>query len=110
MSLARTWRVEYRPLRSGHRRRKRCVPPVSRSDTRQRSRRSRGSSRRSRVESKRRKSSDVIRIGTRASELALRQARLVERALLERGFKSELVTFKTTGDKKLDQPLSEIGA
>jgi hydroxymethylbilane synthase len=41
----------------------------------------------------------VVRIGTRASELALRQARLVE-----------LVTFKTTGDKNLDQPLSEIGA
>jgi hydroxymethylbilane synthase len=53
---------------------------------------------------------DVIRIGTRASELALRQARLVEAALLARGFRSELVTFKTTGDKKLDQPLTEIGA
>jgi hydroxymethylbilane synthase len=53
---------------------------------------------------------DVIRIGTRASELALRQARLVESALLARGFRSELVTFKTTGDKKLDQPLTEIGA
>jgi hydroxymethylbilane synthase len=52
----------------------------------------------------------VVRIGTRASELALRQARLVESALLARGIKSELVTFKTTGDKKLDQPLTEIGA
>lgn len=51
-----------------------------------------------------------MRIGTRASELALRQARLVEDALLARGIASELVTFKTTGDKKLDQPLSEIGA
>ena len=56
------------------------------------------------------KASDTIRIGTRASELALRQARLVERALIERGLRAELVTFKTTGDKKLDQPLSEIGA
>ena len=54
--------------------------------------------------------SDVIRIGTRASELALRQARLVESALIQRGLRAELVTFKTTGDKKLDQPLSEIGA
>src|SRR5207244_9189236 len=27
-----------------------------------------------------------------------------------RGVISELVTFKTTGDKKLDQPLTEIGA
>ncbi len=53
---------------------------------------------------------DVVRIGTRASELALRQARLVESALLARGIISELVTFKTTGDKKLDQPLTEIGA
>jgi hydroxymethylbilane synthase len=52
----------------------------------------------------------VIRIGTRASELALRQARLVEYALMQRGFQAELVTFKTIGDKKLDQPLSEIGA
>jgi hydroxymethylbilane synthase len=40
----------------------------------------------------------------------LRQARLVENALLARGIRSELVTFKTTGDKKLDQPLTEIGA
>jgi hydroxymethylbilane synthase len=52
----------------------------------------------------------VVRIGTRASELALRQARLVESALLLRGIASELVTFKTIGDKKLDQPLTEIGA
>ncbi|MFL5566564.1 MAG: hydroxymethylbilane synthase, partial [Gemmatimonadaceae bacterium] len=52
----------------------------------------------------------VVRIGTRSSELALRQARLVENALLARGIASELVTFKTTGDKKLDQPLTEIGA
>jgi hydroxymethylbilane synthase len=51
----------------------------------------------------------VVRIGTRASELALRQARMVEAALLARGIEAELVTFKTTGDKKLDQPLSEIG-
>src|SRR5437762_9840256 len=53
---------------------------------------------------------DVVRIGTRASELALRQARLVENALLEHGIASELITFKTSGDKKLDQPLTEIGA
>ena len=52
----------------------------------------------------------VVRIGTRASELALRQARLVEKALFARGVECELITFKTTGDKKLDQPLTEIGA
>ena len=60
--------------------------------------------------SKRKTASDVVRIGTRASELALRQARLVENALVARGISAELVSFKTTGDKKLDQPLSEIGA
>lgn len=52
----------------------------------------------------------VILIGTRGSELALRQARLVEEALAQVGLAAELVTFKTKGDKNLDQPLSEIGA
>ncbi|MEO8575372.1 MAG: hydroxymethylbilane synthase [Gemmatimonadales bacterium] len=52
----------------------------------------------------------VIRVATRSSELALRQARIVEAALETRGFACEIVTFKTTGDKKLDEPLSEIGA
>jgi hydroxymethylbilane synthase len=61
------------------------------------------------VPSSKKTDSGVVRIGTRASELALRQARLVETALLARGIESELITFKTTGDKKLDQPLSEIG-
>ena len=53
---------------------------------------------------------EVVRIGTRASELALRQARVVQAALGARGVAAELVTFKTTGDKQLDQPLSAIGA
>ena len=52
----------------------------------------------------------LIRIATRSSELALRQARIVQSALETRGFVCEVVTFKTTGDKKLDEPLSEIGA
>ena len=51
-----------------------------------------------------------IRIGTRSSELALRQARQVQSALESRGHVSELVTFKTVGDKRLDEPLSSIGA
>ena len=51
----------------------------------------------------------VIRIGTRGSELALRQARMVERALTERGYATELVTFTTLGDLRLDQPLHGIG-
>lgn len=56
------------------------------------------------------RSSNVIRIATRSSELALRQARIVEAALEAQGLTCELVTFKTTGDKKLDEPLSAIGA
>ena len=51
-----------------------------------------------------------FRIGTRGSELALRQARLVEHALNARGVETKVVTFKTTGDKRLDEPLSVIGA
>ncbi|MDB4875093.1 MAG: hemC [Gemmatimonadetes bacterium] len=49
-------------------------------------------------------------IATRASELALRQARMVQQALLERGVASELKTYRTMGDKRLDEPLSSIGA
>jgi len=51
----------------------------------------------------------AVRIGTRASELAMRQARMVVRALAERGVQSELVTYTTTGDLRLDQPLHGIG-
>ncbi len=51
-----------------------------------------------------------IRIGTRTSELALRQARMVQAALAEQGLESALVTYKTVGDKRLDEPLSSIGA
>ena len=54
--------------------------------------------------------SDVIRIGTRASELALRQAALVESALVARGLTVEIVRIRTTGDKKTQEPLSAIGA
>jgi hydroxymethylbilane synthase len=51
-----------------------------------------------------------LRIGTRSSELALRQARLVQAALTARGVESELTTYRTLGDKRLDEPLSAIGA
>jgi hydroxymethylbilane synthase len=51
-----------------------------------------------------------VRIATRASELALRQGRIVGAALEAAGHTCEIVTFKTTGDKRLDEPLSEIGA
>jgi len=56
---------------------------------------------------------DAVRpliIATRASELALRQARQVQQALLELGTASELKTYRTTGDKRIDEPLSSIGA
>lgn len=53
---------------------------------------------------------DLVRVGTRSSELALRQAGLVQSALVARGFAVELVTIRTTGDKKTQEPLSEIGA
>ena len=52
----------------------------------------------------------TIRIGTRSSELALRQARLVQAALEGQGLTCELVTYRTVGDKRLDEPLSSIGA
>jgi hydroxymethylbilane synthase len=51
----------------------------------------------------------IIRIGSRASALAVKQARMVEAALADRGVVCELITFTTTGDKKLDEPLSVIG-
>lgn len=52
----------------------------------------------------------AIRIGTRGSELALRQARQVEAALAARGMSAELVVIRTTGDRRIDEPLSSIGA
>jgi hydroxymethylbilane synthase len=51
----------------------------------------------------------AIRIGTRASELALRQAAIVRAALEAQGIASEIVKIKTSGDKNLDQPLAQIG-
>ena len=49
-------------------------------------------------------------IATRSSELALRQARQVQSALEAAGVDAELKTYKTLGDKRLDEPLSAIGA
>ena len=49
-------------------------------------------------------------IATRSSELALRQATQVQSLLEARGVGSELKTYKTVGDKRLDQPLASIGA
>ncbi|HET9424951.1 MAG TPA: hydroxymethylbilane synthase [Gemmatimonadaceae bacterium] len=55
-------------------------------------------------------SAKTFRIATRSSELALRQARMVADLLQSAGVPCELVTYKTTGDRNLAQPLSEIGA
>ncbi|HVZ76660.1 MAG TPA: hydroxymethylbilane synthase [Gemmatimonadaceae bacterium] len=51
----------------------------------------------------------VVRIATRSSDLALRQAMMVQGALAARGVSAELVKYRTVGDKKLDEPLSAIG-
>ncbi len=58
---------------------------------------------------RRRAAGDPVRIATRGSELALRQARMVQQALASRGIVSELKTFTTVGDRKLDVPLASIG-
>lgn len=53
--------------------------------------------------------SKPIRIGTRDSELALWQAKLVQKLLEEAGHKTILVPVKSTGDLVLDKPLYELG-
>jgi hydroxymethylbilane synthase len=50
-----------------------------------------------------------LRIGTRGSLLALWQANTVSDLLAESGFRTEIVTIKTTGDKRTDVPLASIG-
>ncbi len=51
---------------------------------------------------------EKIKIGTRASKLALWQANFVAQKLSE-NFPVELVKIQTTGDKILDAPLAKIG-
>ena len=53
--------------------------------------------------------SRAIRIGTRGSQLALWQANEVARKLSERGYRPEIVTIKTSGDKRQDVSLAAIG-
>jgi hydroxymethylbilane synthase len=50
-----------------------------------------------------------IRIGTRGSALALWQANETKRLLAEAGFDSEIITVKTTGDKRQNVSLASIG-
>ncbi|WP_075341302.1 hydroxymethylbilane synthase [Tenacibaculum agarivorans] len=51
----------------------------------------------------------IIRIGTRDSELALWQAKKVQKLLHQEGYQSEIVPIKSTGDIILDKPLYELG-
>lgn len=51
----------------------------------------------------------TIRIGTRDSELALWQAKTVEKQLNDLDFKTEIIAVKSDGDIVLDKPLYELG-
>jgi hydroxymethylbilane synthase len=50
-----------------------------------------------------------VRIGTRGSQLALWQAGETARQLANAGFETELVTIRTTGDRRADVSLAAIG-
>lgn len=51
----------------------------------------------------------TIRIGTRDSELALWQAKTVEKKLNDLGYATEVIAVKSQGDIILDKPLYELG-
>lgn len=51
----------------------------------------------------------TIRIGTRGSQLALWQANEVSKRLREQGHRTEIVPIRTTGDKRQDVSLADIG-
>lgn len=53
--------------------------------------------------------SNLIRIGTRGSALALWQARWVQTILTSIGLKSELVPIPSSGDQQQQKPLYELG-
>ncbi|HEY2094540.1 MAG TPA: hydroxymethylbilane synthase [Thermoanaerobaculia bacterium] len=53
--------------------------------------------------------SKVVRVGTRGSQLALWQANETARLLTAAGYQPEIVTIKTTGDKRADVSLASIG-
>jgi len=54
--------------------------------------------------------SGSLKIGTRSSALALAQAHQVQAELLAVGVPSELVTYTTIGDRRLDVALTAIGS
>ncbi len=51
----------------------------------------------------------VLRIGTRDSELAIYQAKKVQKAIKKLGKSSELKLIKSSGDKNLIQPIYKMG-
>lgn len=51
----------------------------------------------------------MIRIGTRASQLALWQANLVKTQLENLGYQTQIIEVSSTGDEVLDKPLHQIG-
>lgn len=51
----------------------------------------------------------MIRIGTRASQLALWQANLVKSQLEKLGYQAQIIEVSSTGDEVLDKPLHQIG-
>jgi hydroxymethylbilane synthase len=51
----------------------------------------------------------TLRIGTRGSALALWQANTVASLLAARGVQAEIVTYKTSGDRLQEAPLTEVG-
>ncbi|MFQ5913804.1 MAG: hydroxymethylbilane synthase [Nitrospinota bacterium] len=53
--------------------------------------------------------SRVLRVGSRGSALAWRQAESVRDALMQRGVRAELIRIHTQGDRIIDRPLTAIG-
>lgn len=51
----------------------------------------------------------MIKIGTRASQLALWQANLVKAQLENLGYQAQIIEITSTGDEVLDKPLHQIG-
>ena len=51
----------------------------------------------------------ILRIGTRDSELAIYQAKKVQKAIKKLGKSSELKLIKSSGDKNLIQPIYKMG-
>jgi len=51
----------------------------------------------------------LLRLGSRRSALALTQTHMVRDALAAMGHPTEIVTFSTSGDERLDVPLPAIG-